>query len=287
MENKTLYDILGVETSCSLEDIKNAYRNNIKKIHPDKRGDSSYTKILNRAYAILKDPAKRREYDNSLKIVKKSKNSFLTMKNEAKEFYEHQKLKPEEFEKNKQIAMKEFEKQKEECERRIGYDQTIASRQRQTITDEQLSQLEFLRDQEYIESLPNQFISDSSMTQQEFNEKFNRMFESNTDNDDVMIEYTGETTPFNTLDGISRLDETTDSASRSSFAAAFPIRKHNILIDSTVKHETQNKTLEERMKDRELETKHLMNMKSYEYKTTECINACGTTEKDDNDWITK
>lgn len=61
----TLYDDLGVSESASQEDIKNAFRVKAKEHHPDKSGDPEKMKKVNHAYMILKDPEKRKTYDET------------------------------------------------------------------------------------------------------------------------------------------------------------------------------------------------------------------------------
>lgn len=62
------YDILGVAPSSEQEVVDAAYRAMMKKYHPDMwKGDPAVgekkAKLLNEAYAILKDPARRKQYD--------------------------------------------------------------------------------------------------------------------------------------------------------------------------------------------------------------------------------
>lgn len=79
---KNLYELLEVSPSAAEAEIKRSYRRLSKRYHPDanpgNRAAEERFKELSEAYAILQDPAKRQEYDESLagkagKAGKKSK----------------------------------------------------------------------------------------------------------------------------------------------------------------------------------------------------------------------
>lgn len=66
MEFKDYYGILGVEPSAGDAEIKTAYRRLARKYHPDvskEAGAEEKFKSVNEAYEALRDPAKRKAYD--------------------------------------------------------------------------------------------------------------------------------------------------------------------------------------------------------------------------------
>lgn len=64
---RDFYEILGVEASADVEEIKRAYRRMAHKYHPDKNPNDAYAeerfKEASRAYEVLSDPNLRRRYD--------------------------------------------------------------------------------------------------------------------------------------------------------------------------------------------------------------------------------
>ena len=69
MDYKDYYKILGVGKSASQQEIKKAYRKLAAKYHPDKNPDDSSAedkfKEVGEAYEVLKDPEKRKLYDQA------------------------------------------------------------------------------------------------------------------------------------------------------------------------------------------------------------------------------
>jgi DnaJ-class molecular chaperone len=64
---KNYYDILSVSENATIDEIKKAYRKLAKEYHPDTKGGDKGAenrfKDISEAYAVLKNPKKRQEYD--------------------------------------------------------------------------------------------------------------------------------------------------------------------------------------------------------------------------------
>ena len=84
------YEMFGINPKAGPEEIKRAYHDQLKIWHPDKNAGrieeaEETTKILNQAYGVLSDPARRKQYDRMLHYTKGK--DFGKILNE-KEFWE-------------------------------------------------------------------------------------------------------------------------------------------------------------------------------------------------------
>eukprot|EP01017_Pseudomicrothorax_dubius_P028943 TRINITY_DN3483_c0_g1_i2.p1 TRINITY_DN3483_c0_g1~~TRINITY_DN3483_c0_g1_i2.p1 ORF type:complete len:457 (-),score=146.16 TRINITY_DN3483_c0_g1_i2:95-1465(-) len=63
VDNKKLYESLGVDSKASPDEIKKAFRKLAMKHHPDKGGNKDKFSEIQEAYEVLSDPEKRNLYD--------------------------------------------------------------------------------------------------------------------------------------------------------------------------------------------------------------------------------
>lgn len=294
MEDKTYYEILGVSQKCTQDEIKVAYRKLIKKYHPDKcteENDATHTKTklnaakmshvksINKAYEILKNPLKRNEYDNSLKVVKKKGVDFIEMKQSALDFFETHKMSKEELVEAKLRAEREYVQKSRDLDRKMGINNQVGVDRKVTgppTTEElekQISQLETLRDQEYIENIPTKICDEK-----DFNIiRFNDVFDSIAEESNSLIQYTGNTLPYNEIDAC-KIDED-DNIQASEFLTDYSGKKIDMIIGKSRKDFVMpTKSLEDMIKERDQETKQLLGMKMYEFNKNECINASGSND---------
>ena len=69
----TYYKVLGVSRTATESQIRTAYKLEVVKAHPDKGGSTQRFKEVQTAYEVLKDAAKRKEYDEEVQRQKAAK----------------------------------------------------------------------------------------------------------------------------------------------------------------------------------------------------------------------
>jgi len=64
MATKKYYEILNINENATKSEIRKAYIKLARETHPDKGGNEEEFKKVNKAYEVLIDENKRREYNN-------------------------------------------------------------------------------------------------------------------------------------------------------------------------------------------------------------------------------
>jgi hypothetical protein len=82
----TLYGLLGIQQTATVEQIKSAYRRAARQWHPDVNNDADAAQVFNRlteAYQVLSEPRQRKRYDAGLALENNGRDSddFLTVSN--------------------------------------------------------------------------------------------------------------------------------------------------------------------------------------------------------------
>ncbi len=100
------YQVLGIKRNSSLREVKRSFRQKAKQLHPDLRASTSFfpgsdasdeeMRLLLKAYEILSNPKKRREYDSLLlyfkPIVRREFNYRDYLKRRRKDMFSQAKL---------------------------------------------------------------------------------------------------------------------------------------------------------------------------------------------------
>lgn len=75
---KDLYSVIGVSKDATPEQLKKAYWNKARELHPDREsGDTAKMQELTQAYEVLSDPERRKLYDATGKVENQSKESLI------------------------------------------------------------------------------------------------------------------------------------------------------------------------------------------------------------------
>ncbi len=69
MPSGSLYEILSVAPDAGAQELRAAFRRLSKKVHPDAGGSDALFAQVKDAYDVLSDPARRAEYDRSLRTT--------------------------------------------------------------------------------------------------------------------------------------------------------------------------------------------------------------------------
>ncbi|ARF11213.1 DnaJ domain protein [Klosneuvirus KNV1] len=279
MSTVNLYDVLDVSPDCDIKDIKTSYKKLVIEFHPDKMGgDAEMFELITHAYNILVNPSSRAEYDEMFALSKQINSNHFDLKNKSKSFYDavekDNKLKKKEVGDSKV----EFKKVSDDLDRKHGY-----KREKEyegAITDkntkQRLRDLELAREQDDIENIQEKIFDNGRFDIGKFNAAFDVIHKGHQE----LIPHQGNPhafslgsdfgSSFSPVDNYDKLYAEDDDTLGTTFYSSIKLnsdKNKNITIDDidtlieaeyTKKHnykdKTYTKSLEERMKERELET---------------------------------
>lgn len=286
MSNKTnfsinFYEVLGVEATASLKEIKKQYSKLVVKYHPDKTKDSYDTSIfelIQRAYNTLGNEEKREEYDFFMKNIELSKkNDHKGLKTNFDKFVELNENETQN--KNKEELKVEFDKVFKEMDIKVGIDRTQPD---ETLNNEEiankLDDLVLQREQDEIEYSQNRIFRDG----ENFDlSKFNAAFDVYKNTNDKQVIKKSNINAFNfdkgnnfsTLDNENLFEE--DNFEGNNVFSNINIGKTNKLdkekiknlssVDYTLNHNNKDVSyeteLKKRLEERDRETQEIQNLK--------------------------
>jgi curved DNA-binding protein CbpA len=280
-----LYDILGIKSSATHENIKNAYHKLVKTMHPDRGGDPAIFELINDAYFVLNNPQKRAEYDELTKVSKQVSSDFSSLKKAADDFFKTQELTEGDVVRHKKKALKEFEKDNNELDKKHGLIRNeIDKKIEEEEAQKRLNDLLLTREQDKIE-----FTSDNLFEGQQFNlSKFNSFFDAINKKTTDLVPHTGnpdayygsDNNSFSSYDNYDTLyDEKEFNGNNKSANIKInnnlkKISKHELknikiadyVIEHNKKDSNYNKTLDDLLKEREKETSAFKNRNITDFK---------------------
>jgi curved DNA-binding protein CbpA len=179
-EKMTYYQILGVNESASLADIKKQFRKLVIDFHPDnkKTGDATIFALVAKAYEYLSDSEKRDDYDKMLLIEKKTKkNIYINQKKAFDEFLKAQENDP--TGKKKELSEATFKLQFTESDKKRQFDRQQYEHEKENKisnkeSSKRLEDLLMARETDEIEYTQRRLFNDGIFD----NDRFNELFEN-------------------------------------------------------------------------------------------------------------
>lgn len=300
MSTVNLYDVLDVSPDCDIKDIKTSYKKLVIEFHPDKMdGDAEMFELITHAYNILVNASSRAEYDEMFALSKQINSNHFDLKNKSKSFYDavekDNKLKKKEVGDSKI----EFKKGSEDLDRKHGYkrDKEYEAAITDKNTKQRLRDLELAREHDDIENIQEKIFDNGRFDIGKFNAAFDVIHKGHQE----LIPHQGNPHAFSiggeygssysTVDNYENLYAEDDDIPGTTFFSSIKINpdknkkitKDDIdeLIEAeyTKKHNYKdklyNKSLEDRMKERDIETLKLNDRGIQDFETDDTCGGYG------------
>lgn len=285
MAEVNLYDVLNLTELCSTKEIKLSYRELAKIYHPDKpTGDKEMFELITHAYNILVNPKTRQEYDNLVLISKQNSGDHHSLKTQAETFAMTQSKTA-----NANITPMSFQDAWAEMDQKHGiitsHEGTKVASINRKDAIKTYEDMRMAREQDEIEFIQERlFTTKGPIDMKAFNAAFDNMYNKTSVglSSQEIAQYKGGPVPYSNLGGIddtyTSIDNITelysdnihDNSQFSSVNFESPVQKANLTkadlntiqggdyYDSHhEKPKDYSRTLEDRLKERELESKKL------------------------------
>jgi curved DNA-binding protein CbpA len=286
MSTVNLYDVLNISHDCTIKDIKTAYRKLVLEFHPDKlNGDAEMFELITHAYNILVNPKTRNEYDSLYTLSKQSESSHFDLKSKSRDYYEAQKTDKIKKKKSKDEYELEFKKASEEMDRKRGYQKEKADKISEKDINNLFKDLKMVREHEDIDNMHDNLF-EGSFDLGKFNAVFDEMYKGHSE----LIPHTGTPEAWNSISGGSygSIDNYSDpfaededvgttlySSIKQDNTKNTKLTKEDIKKISSAsytkghdfKDPEYNKSIEEKLKERELQTLKLNDREFKDYVT--------------------
>lgn len=250
-----LYEILNLSQDCTRNDIKKSFRELAKKHHPDHGGEPKMFQLITMAYEILIDKHERVQYDKIYEMHETNMNSHNKMKNESNSFKESQSVR------NKTIdeVKNEFKKTFREMDLQQGIDRDGDKSNDKINKDEferKYKDLESAREIDDIEDTPDKILDPKD---KKFDEKFHKQFIQSIKKS-AIVEYNDAPQPYVNDDNVAGYNNFGNIyANGGNFA-----ENVSIMFVGEMKID-ENKSVEELLRERELETTQLHKMRKADF----------------------
>ena len=274
----TIYNMLEIDSTCSVENIRKKYLFVISKLHPDKISIDDPDRILklrfvqklNKLYDLVKTPEAKARYDESInENFKKSRYEDL-----KSDFDKYMDLQSKDVKDKKDVAIL-FKKMVAEKDKEIDFnpdDKESLSKMDQSEFKKRLNDITMSRNQETIELAPKKILNPDALDPKVFNKLFENQYKKNNkivpiEQVDTIDDYIGEKINQTPLDATDNLFDSNahDTANYSKFTLdeddipdlrALPTLEEKDKDDSEYKKINQSE-LDKRMKDYQFQTQEL------------------------------
>jgi curved DNA-binding protein CbpA len=297
-----LYDILNVQHNCTSKDIKNSYRKLLKEFHPDQpTGNTEMFELIVHAYNILINTKTRNEYDKVFKVISQSDSNHFKFKDNSENFIKMQKNNVLSL--TKEQAKKEYDDSFNIMDFKNKFNRSMLDKISSSESVNRYNDMKMAREQEDLENIyDNLFDGDpDNINMAKFNEAWDRTHKSHTE----LIEHKNEPDAYdvNNFNGnvnygdINNYEELyiedefigTSNYGSINFATNKNVKltKEDIkgfngatyTIDHNKIDPKYDKSLENKLKTREEETKKFTSREFNDYNTDPNCGGYGITSK--------